>query len=120
MAGLRIDHFIHLDPASLDALRLSQTHNTHLLERLLKMATDLKTEIADLTDDVAQLTTVDASAVALLTGLSKQLADAIAAAQAAGATAEQLQQLADLHTAITTQNQALADAVAANTPAPTA
>lgn len=76
--------------------------------------------ITQLQTDVANLTTVDQSAVALINGFAAQLAAAVAAAQAAGATATQLQSLTDLHTAITAQDDALAAAVTANTPAPPA
>ena len=61
------------------------------------MSDTLDAEIATLTNNVAQLTTVDQSAVALLNGLSQQLAAAIAAAAAGGATADQLQQLNNLN-----------------------
>lgn len=65
--------------------------------------------------DVTTLTSVDESAIALLNGLSTQLAAAIQAAIDAGATQAQLQSLADFHSTLTTQTSALADAVAANT-----
>jgi ABC-type transporter Mla MlaB component len=73
--------------------------------------------IAQLQADVANLTTVDQSAMALITGFATQLAAAVAAAAAAGASPAQLQSLTDLHTAIVAQDDALAGAVASGTPA---
>ncbi len=84
-----------------------------------KMAA-LDDAIVALQGDVATLTTVDASAVALIQGFAAQLAAAIAAAQAAGATPAQLQSLTDLHTGIVANDQALAAAVAAGLVAPSA
>lgn len=70
-----------------------------------------------LTADVANLTTVEQSAVAAINGLAAQLAAAIASASDKGATDAQLAALNDLHTAITGDASELAAAVAANTPA---
>ena len=67
--------------------------------------------------EVANNTTVTGSAVALIQGLSTQLAAAIAAAASAGATSEQLQSLTDLADTLTVNDAALAAAVKANTPA---
>jgi ABC-type transporter Mla MlaB component len=72
--------------------------------------------ITQLQSDVANLTTVDQSAMALITGFATQLAAAVAAAAAAGASPAQLQSLTDLHTAIVAQDTSLAAAVAAGTP----
>lgn len=77
---------------------------------------DLVTSIKTLQDDVTNLTTVDTSAVALISGLATQLAAALQTASNAGATPEQLQALADLHAAITKGSADLAAAVSANTP----
>jgi uncharacterized protein YunC (DUF1805 family) len=81
------------------------------------MSDTLDAEITTLTNNVAQLTTVDQSAIALLNGLSQQLAAAIAAAAAGGATADQLQQLNNLNASVAAQSGDLAAAVTANTPA---
>lgn len=78
----------------------------------------LQDSIDALKATVAQETTVEASAVALLNGLSAQLAAALAAAANAGATADQLQALTDLNTQIGGDTAALSAAVTANT-APT-
>jgi 3-oxoacyl-ACP reductase-like protein len=77
----------------------------------------LSDKISALQGDVAALTAVDTSAVALLSGLSTQLAAAIQAAKDAGMTDEQAAELDSLHSAITGQTDALAAAVSANTPA---
>jgi len=70
---------------------------------------------------IAQITTTDNvidSAVTLVNGIAKLIADAVAAAVANGATAAELQPLSDLVTTLNTKSAALAAAVAANTPAP--
>jgi len=65
-------------------------------------------------DMLAQKTQVDA-AVAFITGVPALMATAVEDALAAGATADQLESLTELHTAITSQTSELA---AALTPAP--
>jgi hypothetical protein len=82
-----------------------------------KMADTFDAELQTLTANVANLTTVDGSAVALINGFAAQLAAAVAAAQAAGATPAQLQSFSDLNTAVSTQSASLAAAVTANTSA---
>ena len=77
----------------------------------------LDDKITALQAEVTANTTVEQSAVALLNGLSTQLAAAIQAAKDAGATAAQLQSLTDLNTALNKNDTDLAAAVAANTPA---
>ncbi len=77
----------------------------------------LDTSITQLTSDVTGETTVVGSAVTLISGFQTQLAAAVAAAQAAGATATQLSALTALDTTLQQNNAALAAAVAANTPA---
>lgn len=92
------------------------------LERKIdKFMAALDDKILALQNEVAENTTVEKSAVALLQGLSTQLAAAIAAAANAGATPAQLQSLTDLQTALNANDTDLAKAIAANTPAaPTA
>lgn len=77
----------------------------------------LDDEITQLTAQVANDTTVEASAVTLINGFAAQLAAAVAAAAAAGATPAQLAALQALGTTITANNTSLAAAVAANTAA---
>jgi ABC-type uncharacterized transport system permease subunit len=88
-------------------------------ERLLTMGTTISTDLTALQAAVANDATIEASAITLLNGLSAQLATALAAAQAAGATPAQVQGFADLVTALGTNSTALAAAVTANTPAAT-
>lgn len=70
---------------------------------------------------VAQITASDNvidSAVILINGISSMIANAVTAALANGATAAELQPVSDLTTVLKTKSDALAAAVAANTPAP--
>jgi hypothetical protein len=87
------------------------------LKQEVQTMSQVDDDLSELKDDVAELTTVDQSAIALINGIQGQIAAAVAAAQAAGATPAQLQSLSDLHTAISAQKDAMAAAVAANTPA---
>ena len=94
------------------------------LQALLNFAQQELQEMSQLDDNIAQLqqtvsadTTVVQSAVSLINGIAQQIADAIAAAMAAGASADELKALTDLQTAVQTNTQQLADAVQANTPA---
>ncbi len=73
--------------------------------------------IDDLTAQVGATTTVIDSAVALINGIQTRIDDAVKAAIANGATAEQLAPLADLSTTLKNEDDKLAAAVAANTPA---
>lgn len=77
-------------------------------------------KINALNAEVTKNTTVIQSALALINGISGQIAAAVAAALAAGATPTQLQSLTDLQTSLTKNDDDLAAAVAANTPTPTA
>lgn len=79
-----------------------------------KTMSQLSDEIQALQADVAAEKTVVDSAVALINGFAAKLQAAIDAATAAGATAEQLQNLTDLHTSVTAQTTDLATAVANN------
>ncbi len=66
---------------------------------------------------VAAATAVEDSAIALINGIAKMITDAVAASVANGATAEQLVPVSDAAAALSAKSQALADAVALNTPA---
>lgn len=74
----------------------------------------LDDQITALTIEVANNTTVEASALTLIRGLKTQLATALAAAAAAGATPVQLASLTSLVGTLTTSDAALAAAVGAN------
>ena len=89
-----------------------------VLNHIGKIMSAIDDSIKALTDTVAAQTTVDASAVAALSGIAKMLKDALAAASSAGATPAQLQSLTDLSASISANNAGLATAVTANTPAP--
>jgi hypothetical protein len=92
---------------SIDALTKESTQEMEALDD----------KIASLTSQVASNTTVIGSATTLINGFAAQLAAAVSAAQAAGATPAQLQSLTDLQTTIAANDTALATAIAANTPA---
>jgi hypothetical protein len=73
---------------------------------------------ADLSDEIAiieKTNTVVKSATVLISGFQARLDAAVDAAFANGATADQLQPLSDLSVELSTNADALADAVAANT-----
>lgn len=78
----------------------------------------LDDKIAALQAEITNETTVVNSAIALINGISGQIAAAVAAALAAGATPAELQALTDLQTALASNDAALAAAVSANTPPP--
>lgn len=75
--------------------------------------------ITALTAQVNANTTVIGSAKALISGFAAQLAAAVASAQAAGASPAQLAELTALQNTIEQNDNDLAAAVAANTPAAT-
>ena len=77
----------------------------------------LDTQIANLTADVAAETTVEESAITLITGIPGMIAVAVAQATAAGATPAELAAVTALGTSITNSSSKLAAAVTANTPA---
>lgn len=88
----------------------------HELRRLITMSGNLQSSIDALTAQVTAEDTVIDGAVTLINGFAAQLAAAVAAAQAAGASPAQLQALTDLGTTIQGKSTALAAAVTANTP----
>jgi hypothetical protein len=89
----------------------------NLSEKVDIMSGTLQTSIDAMTAEVARQTTVNASALALINGFSARLQAAIDAATAAGATPTQTAALSALQSTLTTNDDALAAAVAANTPA---
>lgn len=88
-----------------------------ILERLTTMDQRIQDGLDDLSSKVEANTSVEQSAVALLNGLSAQVAAAIEAAKNAGASDAQVQAFSDLRASLDTSTQDLAAAVAANTPA---
>lgn len=102
--------------AKLDLLACKVECLTRQVINLEKLVSQLDDKITALQGTVSGLTTVVSSAVALISGIGQQITDAVNAALAAGATPVQLQGLTDLTVSLDAQKQALADAVAANTP----
>lgn len=76
-----------------------------------------KQTIDDLTAQVTKATEVEKSAQILIEGFGQRLTDAVNAALANGATAEELAPLTELGKALDAESDALAAAVVANTPA---
>lgn len=73
--------------------------------------------LAALRDEVAQVTSVETSAMVLINGFAARQQAAIDAALANGATAAQLAPIQDNVDALKASSDALAASVAANTPA---
>lgn len=79
---------------------------------------DLQQRIDSLTQAVTNESTVESSAMTLISGIPQMIQDAINQALANGATPEQLAALDNLVSSINSSASNLAGAVAANTPAP--
>ncbi len=80
--------------------------------------TALDDQITALTAEVARNATVEASALALIQGIPKLIADAVAKATAAGATPAQLASFTTLTSSLAAKDTELAAAVGANIVAP--
>jgi hypothetical protein len=113
------DVFSRLD-ALAKAFDVAQSITTQKLEALTMAATQLQTQIAALQAEVAKDTTVIGGATTLINGFGARLEAAINAAMTAGVAPADLQALTDLQTQLGTSSDALAAAVAANTPADSA
>lgn len=125
---MRIDIFHHWPP---DPLRLQVVISdaapgdlasitaaiSELKEQIMSGTSQLDAELATLRGQVEANTSATQSAVTLMNGIGQRIQDAVAAAMAAGATAEELQAVTDLGTAVQSNADALGAAVAANTPA---
>lgn len=72
--------------------------------------------LTDLSDQITKATTVEASAEALINGISQRISDAVSAAIANGATAEELAPVSDLGKQLDAESDKLQAAVTANTP----
>lgn len=92
---------------------LAWVSQSKVLTESRKMSADLSQEIEAIT---AAVTVID-SAIVLVRSIPDLIATAVAAAVENGATAEQLQPLSDLADSLNAKAEALAAAVAANTPA---
>lgn len=85
------------------------------------MATDtIANELAELTQDVTNETTVDKSAITFMNGFASMLATAVSQAVSNGATPAQLAGFNALGTTIQANAAAMAAAITANTPVATA
>jgi len=91
----------------LDALILQGTENMAALDDAIQT----------LNDRVTENTTIVGSTKVFIAGLFQQLMDALAAASNAGATPAQLQKLTELAAAVKANDDDLAAAITANTPA---
>lgn len=108
-----LDEIEFLELTELDRL-------AHIYRALLRMETRMSEfgdRLTELQADVTAEDSVIDSAVTLLQGIPKLIADAVATALESGATPEQLAAITALGTDITAKSGALAEAVAANTPA---
>lgn len=120
-----IHHTHCLDDVTTDILKrlISEavSMNTRLdtlskgIQKIMDNTAKTDQAIAALTTSVANLTTAEASAETLLTGLSTALAAALASASNAGATDTQLAELTALQASIDSGKDGLVAAVAANT-----
>jgi hypothetical protein len=87
-----------------------------LRQVIVSLEAKMDAKFQALIDQVKANTDVEASAVALISGLSQRLTDALAKASAAGATDEQLAAVTAETDALKASADALAKAVTANTP----
>lgn len=115
--GLFLGILLFLVYLSCDSIEKKLDQLTVEVRRMNATTDTLATEITALQQQVTAETTVEQSAITLINGFSGQLAAAVAAAQAAGATPDQLTALHALDQQIQTSSAALAAAVSANTPA---
>lgn len=110
---------LHLDPLTVNVNHVIGADHAlvqliNLIRKEIKnMADSVQAAIDQLTADVAAETAANQSAITLIQGFAAQLAAAVAAAQAAGATPAQLQALTDLAAGVENNTAALAAAVAA-------
>lgn len=89
-----------------------------LLERdVNRMSGALQSRLDTLTQEVSELDEVKASVAAFVAGVPDMIREAVAQAQSAGATAEQLAAFDALNTALDAKAHEIASAVAKNTPA---
>jgi hypothetical protein len=114
--AMRIDVHLHFADTSATDPRVDQVIAMlhELKQGITRMSSTLSTSIDALKTDVTALSGAVDSSRALITGFATALAAAIASAATAGATPTELQSLSDLHTSITANTDALAQAVAAN------
>jgi hypothetical protein len=88
-----------------------------LTNRMYHMADEISTRLAALTATVERLDTVEASVLAFIAGVPALVAAAVAQAQAAGATPDQLSAFDALNARLASDADALTAAIVTNTPA---
>ena len=103
--------------STLAVLQATLTNIETQMGGLMTASANVAAEVASLTTSVANETTVDQSAVVLLNGIPAMIANAIAQAQAAGATPAQLAAIDALRQTMATNATNLAAAITANTSA---
>ena len=108
----------HPGPSSLDPFERALL--VQILQEIRSMSATFDSEMAQLKADVAQQTTVIASATAAFQGLAAQLIAAEEAAITAGASADQIAGLTSVRQAMEANTAALSAAIPANTPAASA
>jgi hypothetical protein len=109
---------IHNDPdPRLDQILAAVTTIKKQETRIMSDVSNLQGELDALTAQVTNSGTVVDSAIVLINGISAQIAAAVAAAQAAGASPEVIAAFAGLGTALDTKATDLSNAMVANTPA---
>jgi lysozyme len=117
--SIALDVTLSLDPVSLGLLRQMQSDIASMRQEIAAMSGTTNTiasEIERLRQNVADQGTEIQGAVTFINGVPGLIAAAIAQAQAAGATPEQLAAFDDLNNQLVTQRDSLHGAVAANTP----
>jgi uncharacterized membrane protein YheB (UPF0754 family) len=119
---LEIELHVHLhdsppDERVLRGLEKLSTQIAAMAAKELVMNKDVQTKLDDLTSKVAAETSVTQSVKTLLEGLSAQIAALKDQVAAGGDPTEILAALDTIGATLATNNQALADAVTANTPA---
>lgn len=121
---IEVHHYHHVDMSGPNATIDRFEAMFSLLEKLLSKVTTMSSSITNvaqaltvLKGDVTNLTSVVTSSQAAFQGITAQLAAALQKAQDAGATPEQLQGFADLHTGLVQETDALTASIVANTPA---
>ena len=110
--------FLRRDKQDREQFQTAITDNVNMLHmRINRMSGTLSTDITALQQQVTASSTVEESAVTLISGLATQLQTALTAAQNAGATPDELSALTAMQTSLQSSSSDLANAITANTPA---
>jgi hypothetical protein len=116
---IHVHHTFDFDPLGRVDQRLDDilAHVVGLATQIAAGAQHMDQELQALRDEVTAVTEGQDAALAVINGINDRIAAAVAAAQAAGATPEQLQAITDLTASLRQHADPLAAAVVANTPA---